>query len=71
MGEDMHRMGQDISGLTEQVNGIRGSVDVMASDMRGMRTSVDRMSGIISAGGKQIQEMNPMGVMQQLMPPGR
>jgi hypothetical protein len=43
----------------------------MASDMRGMRTSVDRMSGIISAGGKQIQEMNPMGVIQQIMPSGR
>jgi hypothetical protein len=43
----------------------------MASDMRGMRTSVDRMSAIISAGSQQIQEMNPMGVMQQILPPGR
>jgi uncharacterized protein YoxC len=71
MGEDMHRMGQDITGLAQQVNGIRGSVDVMASDMRGMRASVDRMTGVIHSGGKQIQELNPMGVMEQIMPPGR
>lgn len=71
MGVDMHRMGQDISGLAEQVNGIRGSVDVMASDMRGMRVSVDRMAGVIQTGSKQIQEMNPMGVMEQMVPSGR
>jgi hypothetical protein len=71
MGEDIHRMGQDITGLAEQVNGIRGSVDVMASDMRGMRVSVDRMAGVIQTGSKQIQEMNPMGVMEQMVPSQR
>jgi len=64
-------MGQDVSGLAEQFNGIRGSEEVMASDMRGMRGSVDRMSGVINAGGKQIQELNPMGVVDQMLPPQR
>jgi hypothetical protein len=64
-------MGRDMAGLAEQVNGIRGSVDVMASDMRGMRTSVDRMAAVLQTGSKQIQQMNPMGVMEQIVPAGR
>jgi hypothetical protein len=43
----------------------------MASDMRGMRGSVDRMAGVLQTGSKQIQEMNPMGVMEQMVPSRR
>jgi hypothetical protein len=39
--------------------------------MHGMRGSVDRMSVVINAGGKQIQELNPMGVVDQMLPPQR
>ncbi len=71
MAVDMHRMGGDISGLSEQVAAIRVGVDTMASDMQGMRASVDRMSAVIQSGGKQIEQINPMGAMQQMMPSGR
>jgi hypothetical protein len=40
----------------------------MASDMQQMRLSIDRMSGIVSRGGEQLERMNPMGVIQQLVP---
>ena len=33
-------------------------------------SGVDRMSTVIQTGGKQIEQINPMGVMQQMMPPG-
>lgn len=71
MAGDMHRMGGDITALSEQVAGIRTGVDVMALDVRGMRASVDRMSAVIQSGGKQIEQVNPMGVIQQMIPPGR
>jgi len=38
--------------------------------VRGMRVGVDRMSAVIQSGGKQIEQINPMGVMQQMLPPG-
>ena len=71
MAGDVHGMRADINGLSEHVAGIRVGVDSMASDMRGMRASVDRMSGVIQQGGKQIEQINPMGAMQQMMPSGR
>ena len=71
MAEDMHQMGADMSGLSEQVAAIRVGVDAMASDMRGMRASVDRMSAVIQSGGKQIEQINPMGAIKQMMPSGR
>ena len=71
MAVDMHRMGGDISGLSEQVAAIRVGVDAMASDMQGMRVSVDRMSAIIQSGGKQLEQINPMGPIQRMMPSGR
>ena len=71
MAVDMHRMGGDISGLSEQVAAIRVGVDMMASDMQGLRASVDRMSAVIQSGGKQIEQINPMGPIQRMMPSGR
>jgi uncharacterized protein YoxC len=71
MAEDMHQMGADMNGLSEQVAAIRVGVDAMASDMRGMRASVDRMSAVIQSGGKQIEQINPMGAIKQMMPSGR
>jgi len=70
MATDMRRMGADITALSEQVAGIRTGVDVMATDVRGMRVGVDRMSAVIQSGGKQIEQINPMGIMQQMLPPG-
>ena len=70
MAEDMHRMGADITALSEQVAGIRTGVDGMATDVRGMRVGMDRMSAVIQSGGKQIEQINPMGIMQQMLPPG-
>jgi len=68
MAADMHRMGGDMGALSEQVAGIRSDVGRMSADMGGMRDSVDRMSAVIHAGGKQIEQVNPMGVMQQMVP---
>jgi hypothetical protein len=70
MATDMHHMGADITALSDQVAGIRAGVDVMAADVRGMRVGVDRMSSVIQSGGKQIEQINPMGVIQQMIPPG-
>ncbi len=68
MAVDMHQMRGDMGALSGQIAGIRQDVGQMSSDMRGMRESVDRMSSVIHAGGKQIEQVNPMGVMQQMLP---
>jgi len=70
MAADMHRMGGDITVLSEQVAAMRLGVDLMAADVRGMRGGVERMSTVIQSGGKQIEQLNPMGIMQQMAPPG-
>jgi hypothetical protein len=53
----LHTLGVQVTTLPE-----------MARDMQQMRLSIDRMSGIVSRGGEQLERMNPMGVIQQMVP---
>ena len=71
MASDMHQMRNDLSQLTQQVGGMRGDVNAMAHDVRGMRHGVERMAGVIQTGGKQLEQINPMGVIQQIIPGGQ
>jgi hypothetical protein len=65
MRADMSSLAADVSDMGQQVR----TLPAMAEDMQQMRVAIDRLSGIVG-GGEQIQQMNPMGVIQQMIPSG-
>lgn len=71
MAGDMHRMQGDMASLSRDVSGIGEQVRTlpqMAQDMQRMREGMERMSVVVGRGGEQIQQMNPMGIIQQVVP---
>jgi hypothetical protein len=72
MATELVRMRAQMGTLVRQVAGIEksvGQVPTMAADVRGMRESMQGMAGVIDKGGQQIERLNPMEMMQQVMPP--
>jgi hypothetical protein len=72
MSTDMGRMREQMETLAEQVSGIRDSVqhvEPLAEDVHGIRENVGTMTDVIRRGGKQIERLNPMEMMQQMMVP--
>jgi uncharacterized coiled-coil protein SlyX len=72
MTMDMGRMQAQMKILVEQVSGIQTSVRSMAplaEDVHGLRESVDSMAGVIHRSGEQIERLNPLELMQQMVPP--
>ncbi|UHD16178.1 hypothetical protein [Thiocapsa bogorovii] len=70
MSADMGRMRQDMTSLARDVSGMREQVATLpaiADDMGRMRIAMERLSGIVG-GGDQIPAVNPMGVIQQMIP---
>jgi len=65
MRADMSSLAADVSDMGQQVR----TLPAMAEDMQQMRVAIDRLSGIVG-GSEQIQQMNPMGVIQQMIPSG-
>ena len=74
MSSDVGLMRKHMGTLVEQVSGIQTSVahmPTLAEDVRGLRESVGSMAGIIQRSGEQIEQLNPMEMMQQMMAPGQ
>jgi len=74
MSADMGRMRGQMETLVQQVSGIRESVQYMgplAEDVHEMRKNLGTMTGVIHRGGEQIERLNPMELMQQMIPPGQ
>lgn len=74
MSADMGRMRANMETLVEQVSLIAASVGHMpelANDVRGIRESVGGMAGVIHRSGEQIERLNPMELMQQMLPSGQ
>ncbi|HSO82122.1 hypothetical protein [Thiocapsa sp.] len=72
MSADMGLMRQDMSSLARDVSAMSGQVATLpaiAEDMGRMRVGMERLSGIVG-GGDQIPAVNPMGVIQQMIPGG-
>ena len=73
MATDMSQMRADMSSLARDVSDIAVQVrtlPVMGADMRRMREDMERMSGVVTRSGEQIEQMNPMGVLRQMVPGG-
>lgn len=72
MSADMGRMRLDMTSLAQDVSVMRQQVSTLpaiAEDMGRMRIGMERLSGIVG-GGDQIPAVNPMGVIQQMIPGG-
>ena len=67
----MYDMSVQMTRMTDQVVTMNSHMQRMGEDMRGMRTSVDRMSMAFQKGSRQMEQMNPMDIMQGVMPQGR
>jgi methyl-accepting chemotaxis protein len=74
MSRDLGRMQAQMETLVEEVSGIQASVGHMAplaEDVHALRESVGSMAGVIHRGSEQIERLNPMDMLQQVMPPQR
>ena len=61
---DMASLARDIGDMREKVGVLPG----MAADMQQMRASMGRVTGIFGGGAEPLRQVNPMEMMQQMMP---
>jgi hypothetical protein len=72
MSADMGQMRLDMSSLARDVSAMGGhtaTLPAIAEDMQRMRIGMDRLSGIVG-GADQLPGVNPLGVIQQMIPSG-
>ncbi len=70
MAAEMGQMRRDMSSLAQDVSTMRqlvGTLPAIAQDMGRMRVGMERLSGIVG-GGEDMPAVNPMGVIQQMIP---
>jgi hypothetical protein len=67
---DLGRMRGQMETLTGDVAGMRESVASLATDVSGMRAGVESMAGVVRSGSEQIEKLNPMDMLQRVLPPG-
>ncbi len=63
MQTDMASLARDVGDMRQQVASLPG----MAADMQQMRQSMGRMSGLFG-GSEPLRQVNPVEMMQQLVP---
>lgn len=71
MSADMGQMQLDMSSLARDVSDMRrqvGTLPGIAEDMGRMRAGMERLSGIVGGGSEDMPAVNPMGVIQQMIP---
>lgn len=64
----MHDMTIQMTRMTEQVTIMTGHVETLSADVHGIRGSVDNMSGVLQQSSRQIQQLNPLEMMQGIVP---
>ena len=71
MAEDMRGMRGDMGAMARTVSDMSNQVrtlPAMAEDLRRMREGMEQISGVVGRSGEQLEQMNPMGVIQQMIP---
>jgi hypothetical protein len=74
MSADVGCMRNQMETLVQRVSGMEASVGhmpAMAEDVHGMRQSMQAMAGVIHKSGEQIERINPMEMMQPVLPQGQ
>lgn len=64
----MFDMSVQMTRMTEQITQMSGYMQQMSADVHGMREGVERMSGVLQQGSQQIQQLNPMEMIQGVVP---
>ena len=64
MQTDMASLARDVGDMREKVGALPG----MAADMQQMRVSLTRVTGLFGGSGEPLRQMNPMEMLQQMMP---
>ena len=64
MQTDMASLARDVGDMREKVGALPG----MAADMQQMRASMARVTGLFGGSGESLRQMNPLEMMQQMMP---
>ena len=67
----MYDMSVQMARMTDQVGSMNSHMERMVTDMHGMRGSIDQMAQAFQKGSQQMEQMNPMDMMQGVMPQGR
>lgn len=67
----MYDMSVQMTRMTDQVVTMNSHMERMVVDMHAMRSSIDRMSMAFQKGSRQMEQINPMDMMQNMAPGGR
>jgi len=64
MRADMHDLARNVASIADQVR----TLPAMAADLQRMRQGMEQLSGVVGRGTERMEQMNPMGVIQQMVP---
>ena len=68
MSRSMSEMTGYVGAISQDVSELQNSVDSMSESMLRMEKSIHGLGQAFSQGSKQFQQMNPAGMMQQVLP---
>ncbi len=64
----MSEMTEYVGAISQDVSEMQNSMHTMHESMLRMEKSIHGLGQAFSQGGKQFQQMNPAGMMQQVLP---
>ena len=68
MSRSMSEMTGYVGAISQDVSEMQNSMDIMNESMLRMEKSIHGLGQAFSQGSKQFQQMNPAGMMQQVLP---
>ena len=68
MNSSMNEMAGHVGAISQDVSEMQNSMDSMNESMLRMEQSIHGLGQTFSQGSKQFQQMNPAGMMQQVLP---
>ena len=68
MSRSMSEMTGHVGDISQEVSGMQNSMNTMNESMLRMEKSIHSLGQSFSQGSKQFQQMNPAGMMQQVLP---
>ena len=68
MSRSMREMTGHVGAISQGVSEMQNSMQTMNESMLRMETSIHDLGQAFSQGSKQFQQMNPAGMMQQVLP---
>jgi DNA anti-recombination protein RmuC len=70
MNRSMSQMTDHVGAISRDVGELQGDVHSMNESMQRMEQSVHGLGQAFSQGSQQLQQMNPAGMMQKMIPGG-